>query len=136
MREHIHISFGHGDKFTQYSCDCECHRLFARLCRVNFREYLARLATVFVSEGRLCLHREGGFITVLSCGAVSHRWRCLMFQCPAVDTDQYLAVRMHEAFGLPIVSREKVETPSSQWNFFAFSITLSFLQLAIIFLLR
>lgn len=47
-----------------------------------------------------------------------------MFQCPTVDTDQYLAVRMHEAFGLPIVSREKVETPSSQWNFFAFSITL------------
>jgi hypothetical protein len=30
---------------------------------------------------------------------------------------------MHEAFGLPIVSREEVETSSSQWNFFAFSIT-------------
>ena len=47
-----------------------------------------------------------------------------MFQCPAVDTGQYLAVRMHETFGLPIVSREKVETSSSQSNFFAFSITL------------
>lgn len=38
----------------------------------KFQRILARLATVFVSEGRLCLHREGGFITVLSCGTVSH----------------------------------------------------------------